>query len=277
MSNELSTAKENGELYKPQQSLQVTESSRVLAETQAAMTVAQARPRDQRQAIEKIMTTCQRPRLAQGAAYLYSKGGQEITGATIRLLEAVAQNWGNIQWGFREMSQANGESTVQAFAIDLESNTKVTRDFVVPHKLGLSGGRTKRLTDPREIYEYVANQAQRRVRTCLENIIPRDVIEDALDECRKTLVSHVKLTPERIKDMLEKFKEFDVTREHIETRFQRSIDSITPAQFLTLADIFKSLSENLGTPEYYFKDWKFEEESKPTISNKIKEKANADG
>jgi hypothetical protein len=84
MSNELSTAKENGELYKPQQSLQVTESSRVLAETQAAMTVAQARPRDQRAAIIRIQNSCQRPRLAENSAYEYSKGGGTFNGDSER-------------------------------------------------------------------------------------------------------------------------------------------------------------------------------------------------
>lgn len=269
MNNELSVAKENGELYKPQQSLQVTESSRVLAETQAAMTIAQARPRDQRAAINRIQNSCQRPRLAENSAYEYSKGGAAISGATIRLLETVAQCWGNIQWGFREMSQANGESTVQAFAIDLESNTKVTRDFVVPHKMR-AGRSEKRLTDPREIYEYVANQAQRRVRTCLENIIPRDVIEDALDECQKSLAVRVELTPARIKSMLDQFKTIGVERGQIEAYLQRTIDSVTPAQFLKLGRIWTSIGEKMSEP----KDWfTFEEEAKPTIANKIQQKA----
>ena len=32
----------------------------------------------------------------------------------------MAQAWGNMQFGIRELDQRNGESTVQAFAWDVE-------------------------------------------------------------------------------------------------------------------------------------------------------------
>ena len=108
-----------GELIQPQQSLAVTESSRTLAEVQASLTVAAARPRNTRAAIDRIMTACQRARLAEGATYEFSRGGSKVSGPSIRLLESIATNWGNIQFGFRELSQSHGESTVEAFTLPL--------------------------------------------------------------------------------------------------------------------------------------------------------------
>ncbi|MBK8872350.1 MAG: hypothetical protein IPN19_15285 [Elusimicrobia bacterium] len=45
----------------------------------------------------------------------------------------MAQQWGNMNFGIREISQANGESTVQAYAWDVESNTRREVVFQVPH------------------------------------------------------------------------------------------------------------------------------------------------
>ena len=234
------------------QSLDVSESSRVLAEVQASLAVAQARPRDEERRVDRIMTACQRVRLAEGAAYSYAKGGTNITGASIRLLECVAQHWGNINFGFRELSQVDGESTVEAFAWDLETNTKRSTTFVVPHKIHTRKG-DKVLKDPREIYEYVANQAQRRVRACLENILPRDIIEDALDECEATLKAKADVSPAGIKKMVDAFlKSHGVTKQQIEKRIQRKVSAIEPAQIIALRRIFNSIKDGMSVPSDWF-------------------------
>ena len=45
----------------------------------------------------------------------------------------LAQNWGNMQFGIREIEQRAGESTVQAFAWDVETNVRREVTFQVPH------------------------------------------------------------------------------------------------------------------------------------------------
>ena len=237
----------DSELQQNTQALATSESSRTLGEIQAMLTVASARPRDEIRSIQRIKNACERQRLAEQAEYSYSKGGQSIKGATIRLLEVIGQNWGNMTWGFRELSQVQGvESTVQAYAWDLENNVKITRDFVVPHAIKARGA-IKVLTDPREIYELIANQAQRRVRTCLENCIPRDVVEDAVDACNKTVVAKCELTPERIQTMQKAFREnHGVRKSQLEGRIQRNLDAIEPAQFLSLMRIFNSIKNGMS-------------------------------
>ena len=61
------------------------------------------------------------------------RGGQSVEGPSIRLAETLAQEWGNIQYGIRELSQSNGESTVEAFAWDIQTNTRQVKVFQVPH------------------------------------------------------------------------------------------------------------------------------------------------
>ncbi len=229
------------------------ESQRAMAEIQAALVIAQSRPRDEMRCLDRISNACQRIGLAERAEYSYSKGGTEINGPTIDLLTVIANCWGNMQFGFRELSQQNGESTIEAFAWDLESNTKRSVVFTVPHKIK-SGQNLKSISDPREIYELVANNAQRRVRACLEAIVPTDVVDSAVDQCRETLKASEPVTPDKIKALVEAFAgEFKVSKEQIEARIQRRVDTITPAQMLSLRRIWKSLKDGMSNPGDWFK------------------------
>ncbi|MDT1904179.1 hypothetical protein FPK34_26285, partial [Acinetobacter baumannii] len=78
------------------------------------------------------------------------------------------------------LSSENGESTVEAFAWDVETNTRQTKVFQVPHIRYTRNG-SKKLTDPRDIYELVANNGARRLRACILGVIPGDVIDDAVN------------------------------------------------------------------------------------------------
>jgi hypothetical protein len=227
------------------------EMQRVQAEIQSRLMVAKSCPRDEVAAIDRIKTACQRPGLAEKAEYAYSRGGTEITGPTIDLLTVIANQWGNVDYGFRELSQANRESHVEAFAWDLETNAKNTKVFTVPHKRFTRQGSTD-LTDPRDIYETVANNAQRRVRACLEAIIPPDVVEDAVAECRNTLKAHADVSPDAIKKLVAAFGAIGVTAEQIETRLGRRLDSMQPAQLIGLRRIYKSLQDGMSKPADWF-------------------------
>ena len=107
--------------------------SRQAQEVQAAMVIAKKFPRDEVQSFNRIMKACQRKTLAEQAMYEYPRGGTKVTGPSIRLAEAMAQNWGNLDYGIVELEQKNGESQVMAYAWDLETNTRQTKIFSVPH------------------------------------------------------------------------------------------------------------------------------------------------
>ncbi len=254
----------------------MAEQHRAITEVQAALTIAASNPRDEIKKIDQIITSCQRVGVAEEATYLYSRGGTEITGPSIRLMELIAQKWGNIEWGFRELARYHGvggragESQVEAFAWDLESNSKAKRVFTVEHKLGTKNG-MKSLLDPRDIYEYVANIAQRRVRTCLENVIPRDVTDRAVEECAETLKANFKVTPDVLVKLLDSFQKFDVTKSQIEARIQRRLDALTPAQYLSLRKIYKSMDEGMSVPADWFAEAQSGEPQKKSGTEAAKE------
>lgn len=247
----------------------MAEQNRVIAEIQASLTVAQARPRDEAVALERILITCQRPSVAADSSYEYSRGGQEITGPNIRVMEIIAQKWGNIEWGFRELARFQGlgslpgESVVEAFAWDLESNSRRKVQFTVRHMRDKKGGGSS-VKDERDIYELVANYAQRRVRTCLENVIPRDITDQALLQCDETNRTHEEVTPEKIHKLLGAFVQFGVTKEHIEAKLQRKIDTMSPAAMVKLRRIFASLRDGVANATDFF-DVAVKAESKSAV------------
>lgn len=234
-----------------QNALAESSSAREMQEVQAMMVIAKKFPRDPIEAMDRILQACARPTLAEGALYSYSRGGAEVTGPSIRLAEAMAQAWGNIQFGIRELSQSNGESTVEAFAWDIETNTRQVKVFQVPHSRYTRSG-TKKLEDPRDIYELVANNGARRLRACILGVIPGDVQEAAVKQCETTLSSSADTSPEAIKRLTDAFADFGVTVDMIQKRIQRRMDAILPAQIIQLRKIYASLRDGMSSPSEWF-------------------------
>lgn len=228
---------------------------REASEIQAMVFMAKQFPRNQIQAADRILNACTRQMLADSAVYSYPRGGQNVEGPSIRLAEVLAQNWGNIDFGIRELSQENGVSTVEAYAWDLETNVRQAKVFQVAHKRMAKGG-TKTLTDPRDIYEMVANQGSRRLRACILSIIPGDIVEAALAQCSVTQAASVGATPEEIKETIRKLTatmgKFGITAENIQDRYQCRLEAIRPAQIVELRKIYTSLKDGMSKPSDWF-------------------------
>jgi len=252
-----------------------SDQQRAIAEVQAAMVIARQNPRDQIGAMDRILQACTRTGLAEQALYTYARGGTDISGPSIRLAETIAQCWGNFQFGVRELEQRPGESTVEAYAWDVETNTKQVKVFQVPHTRYSRNGTTA-LKDPRDIYEAVANAGARRLRACILGVIPGDVTEAALRQAETTLKTKAEVTPERIKTLLEKFGELGVTREQIERRIQRHIDAITPALLVQMGKIFNSLRDGMSAPGDWFKDEPTQDSAPTDLKEKLRGRKKAD-
>lgn len=227
--------------------------SRQAQEVQVAMLAAKKFPRDQVRAYNNIISACQRRKLAESSMYEYPRGGEKIVGPSIRLAEAIAQNWGNIDFGFMELEQRGGVSQVMAYAWDLETNARQTKLFSVPHIRHTRKGDYP-LTDPRDIYELVANQSARRVRACILGIVPGDVVEAAVDQCSKTLREGYKEPlVDRVRKMAKVFEdEFSVTLPMLEKFLGCRSDAFSENDFVRLKRVYVSLRDNMAKREDYF-------------------------
>lgn len=252
MANEIMNIYENQGIQQKSTTTEMV-TTRQAQEVQAAMVIAKKFPRDEVEAYNRILRACQRKTLAEQSMYEYPRGGQKVTGPSIRLAEALAQNWGNLDYGIIELEQKEGESQVMAYAWDLETNTRQTKIFAVPHIRSTKKG-NKVLTDPRDIYEMVANQGARRLRACILGVIPGDVIDSAIEQCELTLKSN---NPEplidRVRKMVKAFEDkFSVTKEMIEEFLGCSSEAFSENDFVRLRKVYGSLKDGMAKREDYF-------------------------
>lgn len=227
--------------------------SRQAQEVQAAMVVAKKFPRNEVESYNRIIRACQRKSLAEQAMYEYPRGGTKVTGPSIRLAEAMAQNWGNLDYGLIELEQKAGESQVMAYAWDLETNTRQTIVFSVPHIRATKKGNVP-LTDPRDIYEMVASQGARRMRSCILRVIPGDVVESAVAQCNKTLMDGggVPLI-DLVRGVAATFQEeYGIPLEAIEEYIGRKHEAFSMDDLIRLKKVFRSLKDGMAKREDYF-------------------------
>lgn len=227
--------------------------SRQMQEVQGQIVMAKKFPRNEMQSFNRIIQACQRRSLAEKAEYEYPRGGQKVTGPSVRLAEVAAQNWGNIDFGIVELEQRNGESQVMAYAWDLETNTRQTKIFSVPHIRSTKKGNVP-LSDPRDIYELVANQGARRMRACILGIIPGDVIEAAVEQCHKTLEGTEK---KPLKDVIREVslyfqRDFNVPVEALEKYIGCRSEAFSMNDCIRLRRLYISLKDGMAKREEVF-------------------------
>ena len=227
--------------------------SRQAQEVQAAMVIAKKFPRNEADSFNRIMQACKRKTLAEQSMYEYPRGDTKVTGPSIRLAEAMAQNWGNMDFGIIELEQKNGESQVMAYAWDLETNTRQTKIFSVPHIRSTKKG-NKVLVDPRDIYELVANQGARRLRACILGVIPGDVIDAAISQCNTTLIGQSKAPlADLVREAVALFsQDYGVTVAMLEKFIGCKSESFSMNDLIRLKKVYRALKDGMAKREDYF-------------------------
>ncbi len=227
--------------------------SREAQDAQMRMVAAKRFPRDVVAAYNRIMQDCQRRSLAEKAMYEYPRGGAMVTGPSIHLAKAMARSWGNLLSGFKVLEQSAKESTVMAYCWDLETNYTEEKVFFVPHIRETKKG-AKPLTDPRDIYEMVANQAARRERACILSVIPGDVVDAAIGQCNATLAGNSKIPlVDTIRAMVKAFQEdYGITAEMLEKYIGCKKEAFSQQSVIRLRNVYNTLRDGSASVEQYF-------------------------
>ena len=165
------------------------EQARAVAEVQAAVTVAQAIPRDVSRAVGEMRDACGRKALADRAFYSVPNRGN---GPTVHLARELARIWGNLDYAVRELRRDDeaGESEVLATAWDQQTNVRSSRSFIAPHQKMVGKGAAKKrekILDLEDVYRNNQNVGAKAVRECIFAVMPRWFVEEAQTLCRQTL------------------------------------------------------------------------------------------
>jgi hypothetical protein len=227
--------------------------SRAVQEVQAAVVLAKQYPREQQESCKRILLACQRPGLAEQAIYSYPKGGQNVTGPSIRLAEAMAREWGNLQYGIVEQDREGDTSSMLAYAWDLETNVMARLEYKVKLYRDSNSKGKQLMESERDIYETVANQGSRRLRACILKMIPGDVVEQAEAECNRTLKAQVTDIPDATRKMVAAFQEIGVTKQMIEKRFGHNIEATSAAEIISMKKVYASIKDEMGDISDFFK------------------------
>lgn len=229
------------------------ESARSVQEVQAAMVIAKKFPRNAIAAMDNILASCKRITLAENALYAYKRGDSIVKGPSIRLAEAIAQNWGNMQFGIEELSQEGGVSIVKAYAWDIQTNTKQEKKFQVPHVRYTKNNGSIRLIDPRDIYETIANQGARRLRACILGVIPGDVIDAAVLACEETIKkSEVTIDAGTIAALTKSFNALGVNKEMLNAYLRKDVQKVDEKELSDLRSIYASIKDGITSIAEWF-------------------------
>ena len=247
MSNQQAVAEYAPQPYAvPSQIGQATavEQSRAIAQVQAAVVMARQFPRSEQHAIAQMRDACSRIELARRAFFSFNRAGSAVVGPSVYLARELARIWGNIDYGLNEMKRddQHGQSEMQAYAWDLETNSRSTRTFVVEHGRDTRQGR-KKLTELRDIAENNNNFGARNVREMIFAVLPRWFTDMAEELCRETMDSGGgDPLPVRIDKAITNYGKGRITREQLEQRVGAGVDEWTHADVTDLEILFGSLS-----------------------------------
>ncbi|MEM7272716.1 MAG: hypothetical protein AAF547_06525 [Actinomycetota bacterium] len=231
------------------------EQARAVAEVQAAVVVAHERPRHVDHCRSQLRMSCEMPAMAERAFYAYPRGNATITGASVALAREVARCWGNVQHGVRELRRHAGWSEMQAWAWDMEANTRAVSDFIVYHVRDTSDGSTP-LTSQRDVRESLQAMAGRAVREAIFQVIPAWFCDEAEDICRATLGRGSDGDGPTIEDRalaaVGLFSQFGVDQARIEARFGKALTDWTVYDIVQLKATFRSLTTGEMTVDQAF-------------------------
>ena len=224
----------------------VIEQTRAIAEVQAMVLVAQSSPRKTATAVEQMRESCAQRALASRAFFRFPRAGGTVTGASVHLARELARCWGNITYGVTELKrdEHKGISEMQAFAWDVQTNTRNAVVFIVPHVRDTKQG-LKDLTDMRDIYENNANNGARRLRECIFRVLPPYLKEVAKATCYQTLEKGKGDKPLEVRaaEAVEAFKGIGISRDRLEAKLG-PVRNWTGADIANLEVSFMSIRRN---------------------------------
>jgi len=240
-------------------------------EIQSAIVVAKKFPRNEDKAFEKLMKACGRPSFSEEAMYKFPRGGIDIEGPSVNMAREAARVWGNIRYGIDIIVDDDEIRQIRAWAWDMETNVKVTAEDTFKKLIfRKKGGWIK--PDERDLRELTNRRGAIAVRNCILQILPKDLVEDAMIIAKNTLKDGVSVDPDSAKKkVIMAFSGINVTPDDLETYLGHKISGCSPEEVANLRQIYQSISDgNSKWSEYVSKSEAPEKEEGSLDIDKVK-------
>lgn len=255
--------------------------AREKAAVEARYLVALHRPRNPDNARLRLLARCESPIFSEVAEYAKPVGGgKKATGASIRMMEEVARQWGNIDVQSQVTFDDPDRRNIRVTATDLESNYAASVDVilektverrnprqgeeVVGSRTNSTGQTVYRIRADEDSFLVKQNAAISKARReCIRAVVPGDLVEEAMHRCADTRRGEVKKDPAAARKRLaDAFFSLGVMPGQLcEYLGKPSLEGITEAEIEILRVIFASIKEGDTTwPEVM-------EEKRPSATN----------
>lgn len=241
----------------------VAVAAREKAAVEARYLVAMHRPRNPDQARTRLMLRCDVPRFADLAEYEKPVGqGKKARGGSIRLMEEIARQWGNIDVQTTVVFDDDERRIIRVTATDLESNYPASLDVILEKTVErksprageeIMGQRTNsknetvfriRADEDAFLVKQGANVAKAR-REMIRAIVPGDLVDEALERCQATRRSEVKKDPTAArKRIADSFYQLGVMPNQLcDYLGIGSLEAVTEAQLEVLRAIYTAIKD----------------------------------
>lgn len=236
----------------------VREAALARHEIEGSLVMAKRFPRNEDECFRRLMRSCKRRGLAERAEYSFPRGNTTVVGPTIYLLREAARIWGNIRFGADVIRDDDESRTLRCWAWDLESNARSSQDVTFGKLVQRKqrGGETAWVKpDERDLRELTNKFAAVTLRSCLRDVLPSDLIDDARGEAYETLRSEAAKNPdEERKRLIYAFDRLNVSVPELERHLGHAVGTCSPEELANLRRIWKSIEDGASRWADYVTD-----------------------
>ena len=252
------------------------------AKIQAAFMVALHRPRSVATAAMKLKEACKRPKFAEQAEYRIPIAGKTVSGPSIRFAEEALRSWGNFYDDKSVVYEDEKTRRIKVSVTDLETNATFSKEItisktierkdkngrgtIIDERINSSGQKIYIVapTDA-ELAKKEAAEISKVLRNEGLRLIPQDIVDDALETARSTLLNDTKTNiVDTRKKLVEKFWEKGVRPEDLAKYLGHPVETVTAEEIVDLRKVYSSIESG----ETKFKDF-IDIESAPVVEPKV--------
>ena len=230
------------------------------AEIQSAYIMALKKPRNEEDARIAIMRTCGNKRFAQKAMYSKPVGGKNIVGPSIRLVEELIRQWGNIIVKQDTTYEDPVKRVVRIGVIDLESNARYSKESVVEKTVERKVAADREILGERvntkgervfivkatedELQNKEAANASKIIRNNALRLIPEHITDEAVSIVGETMRAKAAVDPDaERRRVLSQFGELGIMPSGLEQYLGHPIAQVTPDELAELTSIANSIRD----------------------------------
>jgi hypothetical protein len=249
--------------------------ARAKAAVEARYLMALQSPRNIDLARQRLLQRCESPFFASVAEYSKPIGGKKVTGASIRLMEEIARQYGNIDVQSTITFDDAERRIINVTAIDLESNYAQSQDIILhktverKHPKSTDTVIRSRLNSRNEmVYLIEADEdafivkqnamISKTRREMIRAVVPGDLTEEALEHTRATRRNVDAKDPAGArKAVADAFFRAGVTARQLADYLEKpNLEAITDAELEVLRQIYTAIREGETTWKEVMEDKK---------------------